>query len=589
MLPFFNKKALHKTGYTKNSLFKHYMKGIIAIMLIPFILFYILFFIFSLKSTEDSFKYSSTEILSRSVITLDNMFDAIYKNYESLSSDTLVQDFLLNDFFLYNSGHQISISTSEISVLLQNICTSLNYIDSIHIYSGANSYFLSNINTGFADSFYDYDCYKIYKNCSTSSCITPRKLNDTNLLTLCYIMNKGRENEGAIFFNIDTKRLFPSLIDVTGTHGTLILSDSSNNLLLTSDNNPPQILPPQSDLTYRQYSIIKNKDNVYMSTKSKYENLTLSYCVTKKTYYTEFYPLFTNTMLFFMFTVLALLLISVAGTFKLYNSIQNAFAYIETPSQDKNTYGEFVFLTENMMSQVEGAPNTETTLAEKIQKLKKYQALALQTQINPHFLFNSLNLISSYALESGHEDSPLVIIVDKLSDILRFCLNTKNYIIKIEEELNATQKYIEIENIKHDNQIDFIFDIDEEVYNYYTLKMILQPIIENAITHGVKLLRHEKGVVTIQAKVIAKKIIFTITNNGPEIPAEKLKSLQDTLLSVNDIPENNHIGLKNVNQRIKLIFGNSYGCTIDSKDMNTIVTIEIPAITKKQDDFKAGM
>lgn len=581
----FNKKISHEIKYTRNNLFKHYLKGLLTILLVPFILFYIVLFIFNLRSTEDAFKYSSTEILSRSVTTIDNLLEVMYKNHEALASSSAVQTFFFSDFFSYENNHQAYLASDEILSQLQNICTSLNYINSIHIYSKANSYFLSNVNTGFADNFYDYDCYKIYQNCSTSSCIMPRKTDNTTLLTFCYIINKGGTNEGAIFFNIDTKKLIPSLIDVNGTPGSLILADNSNNILLTSDNNFSKNMPDFSDLNYRQYSITKNKDNVYMVTKLKYDGLTLAYCVTKHTYYTSFYPFHTNTMLFFIFTFSALLLLSVAGTFKLYNSIQHAFAYIETPSSDKNTYSEFVFLTENMMSQAAVVPNTEATLAEKIQKLKKYQALALQTQINPHFLFNSLNLISSYALESEKEDSPLVIIIDKLSEILRFCLNTKNYIIKIEEELKATEKYIEIENIKYDCLIDFIFDIDEEIYNYYTLKMILQPIIENAITHGVKLLRHEKGIVSVSAKIINKKIIFTITNNGPEIPEEKLKSLQKSLLSTNDIPENNHIGLKNVNQRIKLIFGDDYGCYIDSKDKNTIVTIVIPIIKKEHDDF----
>ena len=321
-----------------------------------------------------------------------------------------------------------------------------------------------------------------------------------------------------------------------------------------------------------------------MSTKILYENINIIYCVSRHVYYTAFYPFIANTLMYLLFTVLALILLSVAGTFKLYTSISNAFAYIETPSSDANTYDEFVFLTKNMMSRVDGNNDSENTLALKIKQLKKYQALALQTQINPHFLFNSLNLISSFALDAGGEDSPLVVIVDKLSDILRFCLNTKNYIIKIEEELNATIKYIEIENIKHDNMIDFRFSIDKELYEYYTLKMILQPLIENAITHGVKLLRHKQGIVKIIGKVHDSTVSFSIINNGPQIAPEKLNELQQALLS-EEIPENNHIGLKNVNQRIKLIFGNDYGCTINSDTEYTTVTVSFPIIRKSNNDF----
>lgn len=586
MAHFSRRNKAFEIKYTKNSLFRHYLKGLLVILLIPFIIFYIILFIFSLNATEDSFRYTSTEILSRGVTMLDNLFEVIYKNYESLSSDNTVQEFLFNNFFSEDAGHQTNISSAEISNQMNNICTSLNYLDSIHIYSRSNDYFLSNVNSGFTDMFYDNQCIDIYKNCQTSTCMVTRKHKDTNILTLCYIINKGFDNEGAIFFNIDIQKLTPTLLGSNEHDGVLILSNRIGETVMSSDNDFSRDISPALNSSYRTYDIIKSDDYVYMSTKLKHENANLVYCVTKHSYFTSFYPFGTNTTLYFVFTFLALLLLSVVGTFKLYNSISNAFAYIEMPSSDKNTYNEFVFLTENMMSRVKGSNDAEATLADKIQKLKKYQALALQTQINPHFLFNSLNLISSFALESENEDSPLVVIVDKLSDILRFCLNTKNYIIKTEEELNITKKYIEIENIKHDNSINFIFDIDDEIRSYYTLKMILQPIIENAITHGVKLLRHETGVVKISGKISGRNVIFSVTNNGPQIEPERLKLIQESLLSVADIPENNHIGLRNVNQRIKLIFGENYGCTIDSVDNNTVVTITIPIIEKIHDDFK---
>lgn len=132
--------------------------------------------------------------------------------------------------------------------------------------------------------------------------------------------------------------------------------------------------------------------------------------------------------------------------------------------------------------------------------------------------------------------------------------------------------------------IDFRFSIDKELYEYYTLKMILQPLIENAITHGVKLLRHKQGIVKIIGKVHDSTVSFSIINNGPQIAPEKLNELQQALLS-EEIPENNHIGLKNVNQRIKLIFGNDYGCTINSDTEYTTVTVSFPIIRKSNNDF----
>ena len=587
-----NRFFFHKQSgfleYTKNSLFKHYWKGLFSILIIPFLIFYTVLFVYNLRSTEDSFKYSSTEILSRSVTSLDTLFEVLYKNYESIISNSNVKTFLLTDFFSDDNSNNTYDYSFDIINQLMNTNISLNYLNSIHIYSKTNDYFLSSENSNFSSFFYDAECYSIYKNCRGMSCVASRKSDNNNIMTICYIVNKGYNNEGAVFFNVDVKKLIPSLTGINSSSGTLLLTDSKGNFIMSSEeDNIINNIPDIQDSQYGSYRLSKNKNYVCMSTRLIHEDFILVYSVTKFIYFTEFYPFITNTILYFIFIFLALVILSIGGTFKLYTSISNAFAYIETPSSDDNSYREFIYLTKNMMSHVDGNNNAENTLANKIEKLKKYQALALQTQINPHFLFNSLNLIASFALESGQGDSPLVIIIDKLSDILRSCLNTKNFIIKIKEELDTTQKYIEIENIKHANSIDFIFDIDNNIYEYYTLKMILQPIIENAITHGVKLLRNKKGIITISAKTENSNIIFTITNNGPTIAPQRLSEIQNSLLSVDDIPENNHIGLKNVNQRIKLIFGNTYGCSINSSDDITTVKITIPLITKSNENFIA--
>lgn len=583
MKHFFTKDTISE--YSTNSLFKHYLKWLFGILLIPFLLFYTILFLYSLRSNEDAFRANSTEVLSRSVTVMDNLFEAISKNYESICSDESISLFFLDGFFQNNNASEIYSYSRLMSDHLSSICTSLNYLDSIHIYSVENDYFMSSSNSNYRPYFYDNECFNIYKKCTDNNYILMRRKNNGNAVTLCYVVNNGSKNVGAVFFNINISKLMPTLIGQSTVGACLIFAESDGSTITASDGIFDRDISKCTDGHFGVYKINKTPKNVYMSTRILYENINLIYCVTRKVYYTAFYPFIANNLMYLLFTVLALILLSVAGTFKLYTSISNALSYIETPSSDANTYDEFVFFTKNMMSRVDGNNESESTLALKIKQLKKYQALALQTQINPHFLFNSLNLISSFALDSGGEDSPLVVIVDKLSDILRFCLNTKNYIIKIEEELNATIKYIEIENIKHDNMIDFRFFIDKELYEYYTLKMILQPLIENAITHGVKLLRHKQGVVKIIGRLRGQTVSFSIMNNGPQINPEKLADLQEALLCEEEIPENNHIGLKNVNQRIKLIFGNDYGCTIDSDSEYTTVTVSFPIIRKNNNDF----
>ena len=107
------------------------------------------------------------------------------------------------------------------------------------------------------------------------------------------------------------------------------------------------------------------------------------------------------------------------------------------------------------------------------------------------------------------------------------------------------------------------------------MKFVLQPIIENAIEHGIKKITGKKGIIKICSSIINNKLVLSVSDNGPKIPDNKLSELEQRLES-DEIQETKHIGLSNVNQRIKLIFGNEYGINIFSDDYETIIDIVMP-------------
>jgi len=162
-----------------------------------------------------------------------------------------------------------------------------------------------------------------------------------------------------------------------------------------------------------------------------------------------------------------------------------------------------------------------------------------------------------------------------LSELLTIALNTNEYIVTIEQEILYSKKYVEIERFKNKDNFDRIWDIEENILNFKTPKLILQPIIENAFKHGIKYLRNaSQGILKISAYEKDEDIIFTISDNGPGIEKEKLILLQNTLRN-NDMPDPQHIVICNVNSRIKLIFSEHYGLSITSLKNNTIVSIKI--------------
>lgn len=192
---------------------------------------------------------------------------------------------------------------------------------------------------------------------------------------------------------------------------------------------------------------------------------------------------------------------------------------------------------------------------------------ALQSQINPHFLYNALSVISSLAIRKG--DGEISGIINHLSAFYRTSLNKGKRYITIENELEITRHYIAIQHMRFRNQFLESYEIDEQLYPCRTLKLVLQPFIENAINHAICEKANPLHII-IRLYRIEEKIFFEVEDDGMGIPADKIEKLDSKE------PEAG-FGIYNVNERIRLAYGNSYGVSIESKSgEGTKVQICIP-------------
>ncbi|MFJ7977297.1 sensor histidine kinase [Peribacillus sp. NPDC096379] len=202
---------------------------------------------------------------------------------------------------------------------------------------------------------------------------------------------------------------------------------------------------------------------------------------------------------------------------------------------------------------------------------REIQINALQSQINPHFLYNTLdNLI--YLVESNETDKSVDMIVS-LSRLFRFITNKEQVMIAIRDELAYTKTYIKIMSYRFDN-FECIWDVDDDVLNFKTVKLIIQPVIENAIHHGA---RKTKNMVTIHisCKRIEDTVHIRVKDNAIGIREEDLSKVKAYLFAA----VLNKSGIYNVNGRIKLHFGSIYGLNIESKfGEGTQVSIVIPIV-----------
>ena len=200
-------------------------------------------------------------------------------------------------------------------------------------------------------------------------------------------------------------------------------------------------------------------------------------------------------------------------------------------------------------------------------KEKEYEMRALQAQINPHFLYNTLSLINWKAIEADAEDISKITLA--LSTFYRTSLNKGKNVMSLSDELRNMRSYLDIQLMMHDYEFDVEFDVDESIGQYQSLNLMLQPLIENAIAHGIDVKTDGRGKLTITGKEDGDLIVLTVADNGVGMSDEQAARILTE--------ESKGYGVRNVNERIKLYYGEQYSLQIESKiGQGTKASIRIP-------------
>ena len=217
------------------------------------------------------------------------------------------------------------------------------------------------------------------------------------------------------------------------------------------------------------------------------------------------------------------------------------------------------------------------SLVEKVHNeeivLRKTELKALQAQITPHFLYNTLDSIQWMCEQDNSKDA--VKMVGALAKLFRISISHGNEFITISDELKHAESYLIIQSYRYKNQFTYSFDVDKSVLDCMCNKITIQPFIENAIYHGLDRMVDE-GEIKIIVERRGKDIAIIVKDNGLGMTEEQCKAVLQKGRS-----DSKGIGVKNVDDRLKIYFGEEYGITIDSElDVGTTVTIKIPKIEK---------
>lgn len=219
-----------------------------------------------------------------------------------------------------------------------------------------------------------------------------------------------------------------------------------------------------------------------------------------------------------------------------------------------------------------------STVREEEVNLRKTELKALQAQINPHFLYNTLDSIAWMCEQGRNTDA--VKMVHALARLFRISISRGHELIPIGKEIEHAESYLQIQKYRYKNQFTYEFDVDPACLNYYCNKITLQPIIENAINHGLDLLV-EEGRIDVRVREEGEDIVFYVQDNGVGMSHEQLRSIMERSPT-----DRTGIGIKNVDDRLKIYFGKYYGLRITSEpDIGTCVEIRMPKI--QEGDYEA--
>lgn len=203
---------------------------------------------------------------------------------------------------------------------------------------------------------------------------------------------------------------------------------------------------------------------------------------------------------------------------------------------------------------------------------------SLQEQIKPHFLYNTLDTISWMARDYDAED--IVRLVDALTNMFRIGLSHGKDIITVKEEITHVSNYLYIQKIRYKDKLNYVIHVDESLYAVEVPKLILQPLVENAIYHGVKAKRGG-GTITITGVPEGENLVFTVQDNGAGMPQEKVEELNRRMSERSVLDEQKSFGLFYIRERIQLCYGTGYGVHVESAlGEGTRVTITLPLYQK---------
>lgn len=392
------------------------------------------------------------------------------------------------------------------------------------------------------------------------------------------IRNKN-EIIGFAVYNIFDNSL-KELIGKSGSFNVVVTDKFGNVVVTTNENFKDNFGKAEKNLRKAEgYSVI-DKEKYYVNKKEIYYSNLVLYTISSVGYVVDNFIDKMIYIIIFFFTILAAMyyaakIIAEKKT-KVIEEIVKAIENIKTGDLETRlnveTNDEFGIIADSYNEMLLNIKKLIEINKEEAKHSAVMEIKQLESQFNPHFLFNTLEMLR-YTIK--YDTSVANKIIINISSLLRFSIENKSSEVSLQRDLLYTKNYLEIQKYRFGENFDYEIKAEEDLENYYVPKLIIQPVIENAIKHGYT--QVEKMIIYIRVKTVKEKLIISVYNNGKEIEKEILDEIREKLKNKKAEEFKNHIGLYNIFRRIQLMYGEKYGLRILSrKDKGTSVRVSLP-------------
>jgi two-component system sensor histidine kinase YesM len=589
-------------------IFSFVVVSIIPILLIQAISYY---------NITSTMRENTKQLTNMNLVQTSKSLDAtlsIYKNllYQLYTNDDIVS--LAKDI---NEGKDIALKFNQLRRLLHSYSNAKEGIKSITVItaSGKTIFYDKITASTFKSSWIgkkDYNKNDIYAEVSGDNKITilPTKFTGKFGRDNYYLFHVGHpiidykdvtKEVGVIVISIDEKVIDEACNDIS-SGGT---SEKVNTLNFIFDEDSNIITFPNKDMIGKSInSYLKNNednpDKGYIDLVKKANKIDDKFAIVNTLFdditgwtivnvadqrylFERIYAQQRLTVIVGLFAILVLVGIIIYITNRLSGSIGQVLEAMKTAEHgelsvrvevDDSMPQEILMIAVRFNKMITRLQELVEKVKSATFKQKEAEIRALEAQINPHFLYNTLDCINWMAIDNNEYE--ISNMINSLAKILRYSIDKSNNMVYMHEEIEWLKQYIYLQQTRMKYTFDYKIDVDEQVLEYKVHKLLFQPFVENSIIHGFERLK-QGGLLTVRVKDNNRNIVVTLTDNGKGISELIVNRLNNNL--IDKASKSSHIGIENVKERLSIYYGTAANVKIESIEGNgTTVCIQIPKL-----------